>query len=109
MWSIGNECGGLSDANQPVYYWMADYFHEHDATRPVHSEFVQNRERFDMESNMYPSVEKVAVYGIKRRNKREAANAKKKPYFMCEYAHAMGKCSRRYGGLIGMPYVPVRI
>lgn len=89
MWSIGNECGGLSDANQPVYYWMADYFHEHDATRPVHSEFVQNRERFDMESNMYPSVEKVQSMASTP-EQAGSSNAKKKPYFMCEYAHAMG-------------------
>lgn len=88
-WSIGNECGGLSDANEPVYYWMADYFHANDSTRPVHSEFVQNRERFDMESNMYPSVERVQSMASTP-DASGSANKKNKPYFLCEYVHAMG-------------------
>ncbi len=88
-WSVGNECGGLSDANQAIYYWMADYFHEHDKTRPVHVEFVHNRERFDMESNMYPTVEYVQSMASTP-DASGSNNAKNKPYFLCEYDHAMG-------------------
>ncbi|MDR2039322.1 MAG: DUF4981 domain-containing protein [Bacteroidales bacterium] len=74
FWSLGNE-GGSGD-NFDVMYQRAK---ELDPTRPVHYE-GKNRV-VDIDSHMYPSVE-----GMSRFDQQESD----KPYFLCEYAHAMG-------------------
>ncbi len=99
MWSVGNESG--SGENHRV---MADYFHERDNTRLVHSEDESRsaymlehgqvdapegccaealakkyREYTDLESRMYPDG--VTVENTLKLNR---------PFFMCEYSHAMG-------------------
>ena len=88
-WSIGNECGQITEENSPIYYWMTDYFHEQDPTRFVHSEFVQWDEHTDTESNMYPTVEKTQNMAVNPEMPAKQ-NTAGKPYFLCEYVHAMG-------------------
>ena len=96
MWSVGNESGVGRN-----HYAMADYFHSRMPGCMVHSEDMSRRildlkkngdteklaklrpDIIDLESRMYPSPEEcVAEYC---RNK-----ASTKPFFLCEYSHAMG-------------------
>jgi len=73
MWSTGNESG-------PGVNFKAAYegIKQVDTTRPVHYE--GNSTYMDVDSNMYPSVPHV----------NERGKDTRKPYFVCEYAHAMG-------------------
>ncbi len=73
MWSLGNEAGPGKNFKSAY-----DAVHAHDNTRPVHYE--RANETVDVDSAMYPTVE--WLYG---RGKNTG-----KPFFMCEYAHAMG-------------------
>lgn len=76
IWSLGNESGyGRNHAA------MRDRILELDATRPIHYEGDREALTADMFSTMYPSVEKLI---------EEGKSDNPKPYFMCEYAHAMG-------------------
>jgi beta-galactosidase/beta-glucuronidase len=86
MWSLGNESG--YGANHRA---MADWVHQHDPTRLVHYEGATGWGNpdglpyegvVDVHSVMYPPVDKVIEQGQQAGNPR--------PYFMCEYAHAMG-------------------
>ena len=88
-WSIGNECGSTSAENSTIYYWMTDYFHDNDPTRFVHSEFMQWNEHTDTESNMYPTVEKTQSMAVNP-DMPATGNSAGKPFFLCEYVHAMG-------------------
>ena len=64
---------------------MSEKFRELDPHRLVHYEGIFNDRRYDgssdMESQMYPSVERIKEY---------LANNKEKPFICCEYTHAMG-------------------
>ena len=88
-WSIGNECGGTSDANKPVYDEIVKYFHDNDPTRFVHSEFMGSNGTVDVMSNMYPAVETVENWAVAPDNEKDT-NKTAMPYFICEYVHAMG-------------------
>lgn len=84
MWSLGNEAWGYNC--QDACY---DYIKNTGSKIPVHYESVVHTKRFayDVISEMYPEQDKVAKIGdksIKDKRYRE------KPYFMCEYVHAMG-------------------
>ncbi len=74
MWSLGNEAGpGVNfEATSKLVHTM-------DPSRPVHYE--RYNEVTDVDSVMYPSVDYV---------KSEGQRQSKKPFFVCEYAHAMG-------------------
>jgi len=74
MWSLGNEAGGGSN-----FEAAAAAVRKLDATRPIHYE--RYNEIADMDSCMYPAVE-----WLEERGKEDST----KPFFMCEYAHAMG-------------------
>lgn len=74
FWSLGNECGG--GKNFDAMYKAAK---EIDPSRMIHYEAKNNLA--DMDSHMYPSVENMIAFDKQPR---------KKPYFLCEYAHAMG-------------------
>ena len=78
FWSLGNESGVGS--NLKACY---DRAHELDS-RPVHYEGATrgNADYSDMWSVMYPNV---SLATSQANN-----NWRKQPYFMCEYAHAMG-------------------
>lgn len=74
FWSLGNESGkGCNMASE------RDAVRALDTTRPIHYE-GQN-EVADIDSNMYPPLDWA---------KQQDTNGNNKPYFFCEYAHAMG-------------------
>ncbi len=74
FWSLGNEGG--NGENFTEMYKLAKKL---DPTRPVHYE--GKNEIADMDSHMYPSVERMMQFDQQPSDK---------PYFLCEYAHAMG-------------------
>lgn len=78
MWSLGNESG--FGANHIA---MSRYLHRVDATRLVHyeraSQFDDPAEIVDVVSRMYTGVEDM------KQNFRG-----NRPFFLCEYSHAMG-------------------
>ncbi|MBE5835337.1 MAG: DUF4981 domain-containing protein [Butyrivibrio sp.] len=79
IWSVGNESFGGK-----VIYEMSQKFRSLDSDRLVHYEGIVNDRRYpdtsDMESQMYPSVERI---------KKFLAENKEKPFICCEYTHAM--------------------
>jgi len=83
MWSLGNEAGGYANTDA-----MYDFLKAHSAL-PVHYESAIHckREAYDVGSEMYPSVKMVHEVGEHRRKQKRLND---RPYFMCEYAHAMG-------------------
>lgn len=84
MWSLGNEAWGYN-CQDSCY----DYIKNTGSKIPVHYESVVHTKRFayDVISEMYPTHENVAKYGAQTyKDKRYH----EKPYFMCEYVHAMG-------------------
>lgn len=74
FWSLGNEGG-----NGDNFDAMAQRAKEMDPTRPIHYE--GKNPVADMDSRMYPSVDDMM---------RQDQQDTDKPYFLCEYAHAMG-------------------
>lgn len=84
MWSLGNEAGGY--ACQDVCY---DYLHETCPEIPTHYEGVihTKRKAYDVVSDMYPTHAQVERVG---KGTQMGKCYKTKPYFLCEYVHAMG-------------------
>jgi len=80
IWSLGNE-SGYGRNQDAMYAWLK----ERDPGRPVHLEVEYHRDApvaaTDMLSTMYPTVAEVV---------RQGGLDEPKPYFLCEYAHAMG-------------------
>lgn len=83
MWSLGNEAGGYHNTDA-MYEYLKSV-----STLPVHYESAVHCDRiaYDVGSDMYPKVEKLHDIG-EHRCKQAPMNDR--PYFMCEYAHAMG-------------------
>ncbi len=83
MWSLGNEAGGYNNTDA-TYRWLKDH-----SPLPVHYESAIHCRRiaYDVGSEMYPPVEKVHMVGTHTRKEKELND---RPYFLCEYAHAMG-------------------
>lgn len=80
MWSLGNESGG--GCNFKSAYDKVKEIMGQDAI--VHYEGYNNGEKYsDLGSDMYPTVKNVAS--------RRDVGLHSKPYFICEYAHAMGQ------------------
>ena len=102
LWSLGNESG--IGRNQVL---MANYLHERDPRNIVHCEDVTRRYHFlkkdlpthsenaeklaafydahiDIDSRMYPSPDSIRQHYL-----AEDADATR-PFFLCEYSHAMG-------------------
>ena len=75
FWSMGNECGGGDNflAAREAIRRLDD--------RMVHYEGMNNAA--DMDSRMYPSVSSM-------RDTDRDPNRQGRPFFLCEYAHAMG-------------------
>ncbi len=76
IWSLGNEMG---DGVNTVA--CADFLHDRDPSRPVHSERAGRRSHVDIVSPMYSRVESIIRY---------ASEPQDRPLILCEYAHAMG-------------------
>ena len=78
FWSLGNECGDATNFSS-----AKTEMKKYDNSRPI---FYCNEDKnvsySDLHSNMYPTVEATS-------SKSSGANGK--PYFICEYAHAMGQ------------------
>ncbi len=74
FWSLGNESGGGCNVVAE-----RDAVRAIDTSRPVHYEGMNDCA--DIDSRMYPSVESMIASDREQRGK---------PFFLCEYAHAMG-------------------
>ena len=76
-WSLGNESG-----YGPNHDAMAEWIRAADLTRPIHYESAEDAAMVDVVSTMYPTVDRLIEEGKRTDDPR--------PFFMCEYAHAMG-------------------
>lgn len=83
MWSLGNEAGGYKNMDA-MYAW----FKKHTKT-PIHYEGVIHSARiaYDVGSEMYASIKQVHKVATHTRKEKQLND---RPYFLCEYAHAMG-------------------
>lgn len=80
FWSLGNESGGGQNF-QATYDCVKRLLPGRDNF--VHYEGYNHGEKYsDFGSDMYPRVEKVI---------EQSSGLNNKPYFICEYAHAMGQ------------------
>jgi beta-galactosidase/beta-glucuronidase len=77
IWSLGNESG-----YGPNHDAMYQTLHRLDSTRPVHYESCYGGPATDLDSRMYTNIADITEEA------RLADNPK--PFFLCEYAHAMG-------------------
>ncbi|MEQ8551470.1 MAG: glycoside hydrolase family 2 TIM barrel-domain containing protein [Cyclobacteriaceae bacterium] len=76
IWSLGNEAGN-GDNFFATYDWLKQY----DASRPVQYEGATKFSNTDIQAPMYSRIPTLIEY---------AENDPKRPFIMCEYAHAMG-------------------
>lgn len=77
MWSLGNESGyGVN------HEAMAEWIRSRSTSIPIHYEADWDIKVVDVASVMYPTVERLIEEGAKEEYTV--------PFFMCEYAHAMG-------------------
>lgn len=83
MWSLGNESGGYR--NQDA---CRDYLKKVCPEIPVHYEGVIRTDRaaYDVVSEMYTEIADV----VKVRDGARGDKYNGKPFYLCEYAHAMG-------------------
>ena len=77
FWSLGNESG-----YGPNHDSMAAWIRSVDRSRLVHYERAGESKVMDVVSEMYPTVRHLEDEGRRTDDPR--------PFFMCEYAHAMG-------------------
>ena len=88
MWSLGNESG-----NGKNHIAMAKAVKKLDSTRPIHYEGSYDAKFVDVVSTMYPPIlaePQKADSNSKPSIEEEAAKDDPRPYFMCEFVHAMG-------------------
>jgi len=77
MWSLGNETG-----YGPNHDAMAEWIRAADPTRLIHYHPAGEAPLVDVVSVMYPRLDHLIEQGQRADDPR--------PFFMCEYAHAMG-------------------
>ena len=77
IWSLGNESGYGTNHDA-----MAAWIRQADPTRLIHYEGAGEAAVVDIVSVMYPKVSYLEMQGKRTDDKR--------PFFMCEYGHAMG-------------------
>ena len=80
MWSLGNESSHGVNHDK-----MSAFAKSVDASRLIHYEgasFANDPESVDVVSRMYESIDDIKKNRLKDKDKR--------PYFLCEYCHAMG-------------------
>ena len=89
MWSLGNESGSGTHHEA-----MSKAVKKLDKTRPIHYERSYEAKFVDVVSTMYPpiTIEQKEHSGFEGRDSIEEEATKKdpRPYFMCEFIHAMG-------------------
>ncbi len=86
MWSLGNEAGG---------HKCQDYCYKNLKALtniPIHYEGVCRTPvvRYDVYSEMYPTLSHVKEIGEKSYKGKGSGKILSAPFFLCEYAHAMG-------------------
>ncbi len=83
LWSLGNEAGGYCNQDAMYAYLKAR------TDIPIHYESAihSKRRAYDVGSEMYPSAAQVHKVGEGTARVKELND---RPYFMCEYVHAMG-------------------
>ncbi len=79
MWSLGNESG-----SGPNHEAMATWIRAADPTRPIHYEGAGEAAYVDVVSQMYTDLPAMAVQAAR------TPGQDARPFFLCEYAHAMG-------------------
>jgi len=77
IWSLGNESGF-----GPNHVAMADAIRAIDPARPIHYEGAGTHEVVDIVSTMYSDINRTNEEGDRLNDDR--------PWYQCEYAHAMG-------------------
>ncbi len=75
-WSLGNEAG-----NGQNFFATYEWLKKKDKTRPVQYEGATKFENSDIQAPMYARIPGLIKY---------AENNPKRPFILCEYAHAMG-------------------
>jgi len=83
IWSLGNEASN-GDVFMKTYNWIKN----RDNTRLVQYERAGELENTDIVCPMYPDISYMKEYGMRENVKR--------PFIMCEYAHAMGNSSGNF-------------
>ena len=83
IWSMGNECG-----NGLVFHDAYKWIKKRDNSRLVQFEQAAEDIDTDIVCPMYPSISFMKEYGNRDNVKR--------PFIMCEYAHAMGNSSGNF-------------
>src|SRR3954468_9069777 len=83
LWSMGNECG-----NGKVFHDAYKWIKQRDNTRYVQFEQAGQDWNTDIVCPMYPGIGFMKSYA--------ADSSKKRPFIMCEYAHAMGNSSGNF-------------
>jgi len=83
LWSLGNECG-----NGPVFKDAYKWIKNRDDSRLVQFEQAGEEENTDVVCPMYPPISYMEEYAARKEVKR--------PFIMCEYAHAMGNSSGNF-------------
>ncbi|MDD3320085.1 MAG: glycoside hydrolase family 2 TIM barrel-domain containing protein [Paludibacter sp.] len=83
LWSLGNECG-----NGPIFHETYKWIKERDKTRLVQFEQAGENENTDIVCPMYPGISTMKEYASRKEVKR--------PFIMCEYAHAMGNSTGNF-------------
>ena len=83
IWSLGNETG-----NGLVFHDNYKWIKERDNTRPVQFEQAGEDWNTDIVCPMYPRVWDMQKYA--------SDSSKKRPFIMCEYAHAMGNSTGNF-------------
>ncbi|NMP37818.1 MAG: hypothetical protein GX051_06790 [Clostridiales bacterium] len=83
MWSLGNESGGYKCHDK-----CCEFLHEACPEIPVHYEGVCRTKRhcYDVFSEMYTSISEIEKVKNNTRGKEYVG----KPFYLCEYCHAMG-------------------
>jgi beta-galactosidase len=83
IWSMGNECG-----NGKVFHDAYQWIKQRDKSRPVQFEQSYEDWNTDIVCPMYPDIKNMKAYAKDL--------TKKRPFIMCEYAHAMGNSSGNF-------------
>jgi len=83
IWSLGNEASN-GDVFKKTYKWIK----ERDNTRLVQFEQAGENDNTDIVCPMYPGMDQMKEYANRTLVKR--------PFIMCEYAHAMGNSSGNF-------------
>ena len=76
VWSLGNEAGNGENLKK-TYRWLK----AQDESRPVQYEGATSDFNTDKQAPMYHRIPQLIAY---------AESGQKRPYILCEYAHAMG-------------------